>query len=61
MSLALKGGLAACCVLACRRIRKRKSDGSRSNTEGSDDEESPAKKQYPRTFHMSEITRTSSV
>lgn len=55
MSAGCKGG--ACCVLACRKIRKRKSDGSRSSSEGSDDDESPTKKQYPRTFHRSEICR----
>ena len=49
MSSKCKGG--ACCVLACRRIRKRKSDEGRSSSEGSEDEESELKKKYPRTFH----------
>jgi len=37
-----------CCAYGCR---KRKKSGSRSDSEGSGDEESLQKRKFPHTFH----------
>ena len=40
-----------CSVYGCSKRRKSATDGERSNSEGSSDEESGAKRECARTFH----------
>jgi len=42
-----------CCAYGCSKIRKKKVevDFIRSDSEGSEDEGTAIKKQFPRTFH----------
>ena len=42
-----------CCAYGCSKRRKKKVEGDfiRSDSEGSEDEETAIKKQFPRTFH----------
>ena len=42
-----------CCAFGCNKRKKRKSDATlvRSDSDGSDDEESAIKRKFPRTFH----------
>ena len=43
-----------CCAFGCSKRRKSfktMENNQRSNSDGSDDEESSIKRQYPRTFH----------
>ena len=43
-----------CCAFGCNMRKKRKLDNAtiRSDSDGSDDEESEVKRKFPRTFHM---------
>ena len=40
-----------CCVEGCSKRRKKIDDGGRSDSDGSDDEETPIKRRLSRTFH----------
>ena len=42
-----------CCAFGCNKRKKRKleQEAARSDSEGSEDEESQIKRKYPRTFH----------
>ena len=40
-----------CCSLYCNKRKKQKENNERSDSEGSDDEESKMKRKFPRTFH----------
>ena len=40
-----------CCVETCRKRRKNLENRVRSDSEGSDDDQSSVKRKFPRTFH----------
>lgn len=40
-----------CCAYGCSKRKKKTGEQQRSDSEGSPDEETATKKQYPRTFH----------